>query len=78
MLAIGSFQISVGDETGPAVAGARNVDHVEIQRLDHPVEVDIDEVQSGRTPVSEEPRLHMRQRQFFRSAGIVPEVDLAN
>ena len=43
---------------GAAVAGAADVDHVEVVRLDHAVQVDVDEVQPRRrAPVAQQARL---------------------
>src|SRR5262249_39228796 len=53
-LTVGPFELSVRAQAGPAVARTRDVDHVEIVLLDHPVQVDIDEVQAWRrSPVAE-------------------------
>ena len=43
---------------GPAVAGAGDVDDVQIVLLDQPIEMNIDEIQPGRrAPVAEQARL---------------------
>ena len=57
-LAVGSLEIGVGDQPRAAVAGAGDVDHVEVELLDQPVEMGVDEVQAGRrAPVAEQARL---------------------
>ena len=57
-LAVGAFQIGVGDQRRPAVAGTGDEDHVEVARPDQPVQVRVDEVQARRrAPVPEQPRL---------------------
>jgi hypothetical protein len=61
------------------VAGANNVDHVEIVLLDQPVEVDVDEVEARRrAPVAEEARLDVILGQRDLEQRIVEEVDLAS
>ena len=58
--AVGPLEVSVRDQTGAAVPGAGNVDHVEIVLFDHPIEVNVDEIQTGRgSPVPEQPRLNV-------------------
>ena len=70
-LAVGALEVGVRDEAGTAVPGAGDVDHVEVVLLDHPVQVDVDEVQPGRgSPVAEEPRLHVLLGQGFLSSGL--------
>ncbi len=57
-LAVGPFELGVGHDARPAMAGADDVDHVQVAFFDDPVQVDIDEVQSRRrAPVAEQPRL---------------------
>ena len=47
-LALAAFEIDVADQCRAAMAGAGDIDHVEVVLLDHPVQVDIDEVLAGR------------------------------
>src|SRR5260370_187226 len=47
-LAVGSFEIGIGHNSGTAVAGTADKDHVEIASLDGPVEMRIHEVEAGR------------------------------
>ena len=57
-LAVGAFQVGVGHQARPAVAGPGDVDHVQVVLLDDPVQVDVDEVQARRgAPVAQQPRL---------------------
>ncbi len=59
-LAVAPFQIGVGHHAGPPVPRAADIDHVQIVFFDHPVEVDVNEVQARRrAPVAEQPRLDM-------------------
>ena len=76
-LAVGPLEIGVGDQRRPAVSGAGDVDHVEVELLDQPVEVDVDEVQARRrAPVAEQARLDvvLRQRDFQQR--VVEQIDL--
>jgi 1,4-alpha-glucan branching enzyme len=64
-LAVRALQIHVRDQRGSAMAGAGDVDQVQIARANHAVQVHVDEVQSRRgAPAAEQPRLHMFARQY--------------
>jgi hypothetical protein len=53
-LAVGAFEVGVGDQRRPAVARADDVDHVQVILLDDPVEVHAKHVQAGGgAPVAE-------------------------
>ena len=57
-LAVGPFEIGVGDKSRPTVAWAGDVDHVQVVLFYEPVQVNVDEVQPRcGSPVTEEPRL---------------------
>ena len=57
-LAVGALKVGVRDQGRPAVAGAGDVDHVEVVLLDHPVQLNVDKVQTRRSPpVAQEPGL---------------------
>src|SRR5262249_50307769 len=45
-LAVRPLKVSVCDQTGTAVPGAGDVDHVEVVLLDQPVQVNVEEVQT--------------------------------
>ena len=76
-LAVSPLEIGVGDQPRPAVAGAGDVDHVEVELLDQPVEMDVDEVQARRrAPMSEQPRLDVVLRQRRLEQRIVEQIDL--
>jgi hypothetical protein len=78
-LAVRALEVGIGNEAGTPMPGAGDVDHVEIVLLDHPVQVDVDEVQPwGSPPVTEEPRLHMLLGQRLLEQRIVVEIDLAD
>ena len=49
-LAVRPLEVRVGDHAGTAVPGAADVDHVEVVRLDHAVQVHVDEVHPGVVP----------------------------
>ena len=77
--AVRSFEIGVGDQPRPAVAGTGDVDHVEIEFLDQPVEVRVDEVEARRrAPMAEEARLDVLLLERLAQQGIVEQVDLTN
>ena len=78
-LAVGPFEIGVGDQAGPAVPRTGDVEHVQVVFLDHPVQVDIDEVQAGRgPPVPQEPWLDVLLGQRLLEQRVVIEIDLAD
>ena len=76
-LAVGAFQVGVGHHPGTAVAGAADVDDVEVPGPDDPVEVGVDEVETGcRPPVTEQPGLDVLGRQRLAQQRVVQQVDL--
>ena len=71
-LAVGSFEVRVTHDCRAAVAGAGDIDHVEVIFLDDPVQMDVNEVLTGcRTPMPEQHRLHVRQSQRLFQQRIV-------
>ena len=59
------------------MAGARDVDRVQVARLDLPVEVRVDEVQARRgAPVAEQPRLDVLVAQRLAHQRVVEQIDL--
>jgi hypothetical protein len=78
-LAVGSFQIGVGDDPRGAVARPGDVDRVEIMLFDGAVEMNVDEVQSGRgSPVPQQPRLDVFVPQGLLQERVVEEIDLTD
>ncbi len=76
-LAVTALQPGVRDQPRTAVSRACDVNDVQIMRLDHPVQVCINEIQPrGGPPMSEQPRLDVRQGQWRGEQGIVPQIDL--
>jgi hypothetical protein len=61
------------------VAGAADVDDVEIVAFDASIEMDVDEVQAGRgAPMSEQARLDVLSLERLAKQGIVEQIDLTN
>src|SRR5215469_1904296 len=55
---VSSLKVRIRDQAGPAMSRAGNVDHVEIVLLDHPVQMNVDEIETGcGSPMAQEPRL---------------------
>ena len=78
-LGVGAFEVGVGDEAGTAVAGAGDVDHVEVVLLDDAIEVDVDEILAGGgAPVAEEAFFDILEFEGLFEERVVVEVDLAN
>ncbi len=78
-LAVAAFQVGVADHRRAAVPGAGDIDHVQVELLDHPVQVHVDEVlPRGRAPVAQQHVLHVRERKRTLQQRVVAEVDLAD
>ena len=76
-LAIGALQIGVGDQRRPAMPRPDHIDHVEVVALDHPIEVDVDQVQPrGGAPMTEQPRLDVGTFERLSQQRIVEQIDL--
>src|ERR1700687_2738616 len=71
-LAVGTFEIGVGDHSRPAVAGSAHINNVQIRCTDGAVEMGVDEVEprSG-SPMSKQPRLYVFWLQWFMQKGLV-------
>ena len=77
--AVSAFEVGVCDDSGSAVTGTGDEDHVEVMHFDEAVQVDVDEVQSGRgTPVAEEARFDVFEFERLFEERIVVEIDLAD
>ena len=77
--AVRTLEVRVGDDGWTAVAGTRDVNHVEVVLLDDPVQVHVDEIlPGGRAPMAEQHVLHIRERQRPLEQWIVEEKDLAH
>src|ERR1035437_1505131 len=77
-LAVGALKVRIGNDARPAVAGADDVDRIEIPVPDDPVHVRVDEVQPGcGAPVPEQAWLDVFRTQGFSQQRIVQQVDLA-
>ena len=61
-LAVGSLEISIGDDAGATVTWANDINHVQIGFLDHAIQMRVDEIQAGRrSPMTQQPRLDVAQ-----------------
>ena len=77
--AVGALQICVGHDAWTAVARTRDVDHVQVVRVDDAVQMGVDEVQPRRrAPVAEQARFDVRQGEPFLQQRIVVQIDLAH
>ena len=76
-LRIGAFEIGIRDQPRPAVAGADDVDHIQIVLLDQPVQMHIEEVQTRRgAPMAEQARLDVAALEGNLEQRIVLKIDL--
>src|SRR5580658_8537143 len=77
-LAVRALEIRVGHHRGAAVPRSRHVNHVEIEFLDDPVQVHVDEVlPRRRAPVSEQHVLYVRQNERALQQWVVVKINLA-
>src|SRR4051812_21634746 len=64
VLAVRAFEVSVRNHRGSAVTRTCDVDHVEVVTTDHPVEMNVYEVQAGRgAPMPEQTRFDVFERE---------------
>ncbi len=78
-LGVGAFEVGVGDEAGPAVAGAGDVDHVEVVLVNDAVAMDVDEIEAGGgAEMAEEAGLDVVEGEGLFEEGVVEEIDLAD
>jgi len=76
---IGSFKVGVRDQARPAVARPGDIDNIQVLLLDHAVEMDVNEVQSGsRAPVPQQARFDVLALEWPLEQGIVVEINLAD
>ena len=78
-LRIRALEVGVGDQGRAAVAGAGDVEHVQVVLRDDPVEVHVNEVlPRRRSPMADHERFHIRERQWPFQQRIVIQIDLAD
>ena len=78
-LGVGPFEVRVGDHGRAAVAGAADVERVQVELPDHAIEVHVHEVETRRrAPVSEQPRLHVAELERLPEQRVVEQIDLAD
>src|ERR1700733_13170493 len=75
--AVRALEIGIGDEPRSAVSGTGDVDHVEIELLDQPIEVRVDEVEAGRrAPMPEQAWLDVLLLERLTQQRIVEKINL--
>ena len=78
-LAVGAFEIGVGDQRRAAVARADDVDHVQVILLDDPIEMHAEHVEARRrAPMAEQPRLDVLALERLFQQRIVEQINLAD
>ena len=78
-LSVGTFKVGVGHQAWATVAGADDVDHVQVALVDGAVEVDVEEIEPRRgAPVAEQARLYIVQGERLLEKRITLEIDLAH
>src|SRR5271169_2126893 len=77
-LAVGALEVGVGDQSGAAVAGAGQIDDIEIVVLDETIEMGVDEVETGGgSKMSQQTRLDVLDLQRLAEQRIGVEINLA-
>ena len=78
-LLVGAIEIGIRDHARPTVTGPRDIQRRLVAFTDHPVEVRIDEVESGsRAPVPQQPRFDVVAGERFAQQRVVEQIDLAH
>ena len=78
-LGVGPLEVRARDHCRSAVARPAHEDGIEVEALDHAVEVRVEEIEAGRrSPVPEQPWLRVFDAERLAEQGIVQEVDLAD
>ena len=76
-LTVRAFKIGVRDQSRPAVTRTGDVDDAQIARFDDAIQMNVDEVQSGRrAPMAEEASLRVLERERLAQERIVEQVNL--
>ena len=77
-LAVGSLQIGLGHHRVAAVAGAGDIDHVQLMACDYPVQVGVDKVLARhRAPVAHQGALEVLGAQWLPQQRVVQQVELS-
>ena len=78
-LGVGALEVGIGDDAGTAVARSDHVHHVQITRLDHPVEMRVNEIQTRRgAKMTEEPWFHVVRQEWLPQERVIHQIDLTN
>ena len=78
-LAVGPFEIGVRDQSGAAMAGARDVDHIQIVFLDHAIEVRVYKIQPRRgSEMPQQPRFNVLHFERLAQHGVFVEINLSD
>src|SRR5579862_2536681 len=78
-LGVSTFEISIGHYARPAVSGSRDVDHVQIVFFDEPIEVRVDEIESGRSAkVSQQSRLDVLDLKRLAQKRVGVQINLSH
>ena len=76
-LRVGALEVHVRDHRRPAVTGAGEKNYVRVALSDQAIQMHVDEAQTWRrSPVPEEPRLHVRGREGLAKERVRQEIDL--
>src|ERR1700722_10280321 len=78
-LAVGAFQISVGNQPGTSVSRACNIDDVKIVLRDESIQMYVDEIQSWRSaPMAQKAGLNVLYGKRFAQQGIGIQINLSH
>ena len=77
--AVAAFQISIRDHARAAVPWSGDEEHVEIEFVDQPIAMRINEIQAGRgAPMTQQARFDMTELQGFAQQRIIEQINLAD
>ena len=78
-LAVRSLKVGIGNHSGTAMPGSRDIDHIKVVLFDQAVQMSINEIQARRcSPVSQKPRFDVVLGEGLLQQWIVIEIDLAD
>ena len=76
-LRIGPFEITLRDQSRPAVAGTRNINNAGIFFLDEAIQMHVNKILARRcAPMSQEPRLDMLGLERLLQERVILQIDL--
>src|SRR3977135_2519293 len=77
-LGVAALQVGVGYQGGPAMPGTDDCEYVAVAGDNDSIQMRVDEIDAGScSPVSQQSRLHVLERQRLAQQRVVEQIDLA-